>query len=198
MAIHFWVFFLIRRQNVRNFGCFFFGMSPDVPTKVCVFTSDFWILNWSEWILEVDIVAKILLTLLTFIALLVLWKISTCLDGHSLVWAIIWTSNLNPEEWSMDNNVVSKIWVEMSTKYKYSFSHNSNLNSHYLQKCEGQYIRTHTNGKLSKISTITLDILPFRHKNSFTKLPFWVLKSLYFSWWNIRCTSKWFIPTQRR
>ena len=50
------------------------GMSPDVPTvKVRVE-----ILNWSKWILVIDILNHILLTLLTFITLQSLRKVSIC------------------------------------------------------------------------------------------------------------------------
>ena len=64
-------------DDVRNFRRFLFGMSPDVPAfKVCVFTSDFK-LFWIGVII-VDILTQILLTLLTFIALPILRKISIC------------------------------------------------------------------------------------------------------------------------
>ena len=44
---------------------FFFGMNSDVSEfKVHGFSSDFEILNWSKWILEVDIPSQILLTIL--------------------------------------------------------------------------------------------------------------------------------------
>ena len=50
-------------------------MSPDVPTvKVSVLTG----LNWSKWLLVIDIFTHILLNLLTFIALQILQKVSLC------------------------------------------------------------------------------------------------------------------------
>ena len=48
-------------------------MSPDIlELKVCVLQV---ILNWSKWILVVDIPTKILLTPLKFIALVILQKV---------------------------------------------------------------------------------------------------------------------------
>ena len=61
--------------NVRNRG-----MSPDVPIfKVKVFTSEpFFSLNWNKWILVVNILNQILLTVLTFIALQTFRKSLIC------------------------------------------------------------------------------------------------------------------------
>ena len=64
-----------------------------------------------------------LLTHLTFIALPILWKIYV-VDSFSLVWVIMQTFNLNHvrlEEWSMDNNMVSKIWVGISNAHLLQF-----------------------------------------------------------------------------
>ena len=79
-----------------------------MQTKVCVCTRDLKILNLSKWILVVDILTQILLTLLTFIALPILWKNQFVADGLSLVWVIMHTFNLYLEELSMDNNMVSR------------------------------------------------------------------------------------------
>ena len=57
---------------------FLFGMSPDVGIQSSRFYKWLKILNSSKWILVVDILTQILLTLLTFIALLILRKISIC------------------------------------------------------------------------------------------------------------------------
>ena len=72
-------FFLTNRQNgecyVRNFRWFLFRITPDpnIPIfKVRIFTSDikFWIGVW-----VVDILTQTLLTLLIFVALLILWNV---------------------------------------------------------------------------------------------------------------------------
>ena len=48
---------------------------------------------------------------------------------------------------------------------------------------ECRYIRTHTEKETSKISNVTLAILPFSHKNILTKChPGY--SGVYFSWWN--------------
>ena len=62
-----------KKQNVRNFRRFLFG-SFDVPTvKVRALTSDFKSsLIWIKWILVIDILNQILLTLLTIIMIIAL------------------------------------------------------------------------------------------------------------------------------
>ena len=75
------VFLLIKRQhdecNVRNMRQFLFGMNPGLPAfKVYGCTCDLKILNWSKWMLVLDILTQILLTLLTYT--LILWRASIC------------------------------------------------------------------------------------------------------------------------
>ena len=42
-------------------------------------------------------------------------KYKFVIDGFSLAWVIMQTFNLHLEEWSMNNNMVSKIWNGMSS-----------------------------------------------------------------------------------
>ena len=98
--------------NVRNFRWFLFGISPLVPAfKVLVFTSDFKFWNGCKWLLMVDILTQILPPLLTFIALPILQEISICHWWLPFGVSFVLTFNLHLEEWSMDNNMVGKIWV---------------------------------------------------------------------------------------
>ena len=66
----------------------------------------------------------------------------------------------------MDNNIVSKTWVEMSA------TSNTNLlqfriQSHFQKTdIECQYNRTHKEEKSSKIRNIRFAILPFSQKNT--------------------------------
>ena len=63
----------------------------------------------------VDILTQIMPTLLTFIALPILQKKHEfVIDGFSLVWVII-NFQFTLEERSMNNSMVCKIWVGMST-----------------------------------------------------------------------------------
>ena len=75
------------------------------------------------------------------------------------------TFNIRLEEWSMDNNMVSEIWVGMSTTYIHLLWFKIQS---YLQNAdfECRYIRIYTDEKPSKISNITFVILPFSHKNT--------------------------------
>ena len=101
------------------------------------------------------------------------------------------------QEWPMDNNMMRKIWVGMSTTNIHSFQFKIKS---YLQNAEfdWQCIGTHTEEKPSKISNITFAILSLSHKSNLTKLPYWVLWSLYiFLHETIRCASKLFILTQK-
>ena len=87
-------------------------------------------------------------------------------------------SNSHLEEWSMDNNMVSKIWVGMSTtnihlQVVLQFKIQSHLQN-------ASTFRSYSEEKTSKISYITFPILPFFHENTLTKLPSWVLWSLLF------------------
>ena len=78
----------------------------------------------------------------------------------------------------MDNNMVSKIWVGISTTNIYLLQ--LKIQSH-LQK-RVLWMPVHQNSfrkkKISKISNITFAILHFSHQNTLTKLPSWVLWSL--------------------
>ena len=89
-------------------------MTPDVPTfKVLVFTNG---LRFLIEVLEVNILTQILLTLLTFITLPILRKISVCRRWFLFGVSYYVNFQFTPfEEWSMDNNMVSKIWVGIST-----------------------------------------------------------------------------------
>ena len=75
-------FFLIKTQNgecnIRNFKQFLLGISPDIPAfKLRVFTSDFLNFELEQTnVSSIDILTQILLTLLIFIALPILRKIS--------------------------------------------------------------------------------------------------------------------------
>ena len=51
--------------------------------------------------LVVDILPQVLLTLLTFIALLICDKYQFVMDDFSLVWVIMYSFNLHLEEWSI-------------------------------------------------------------------------------------------------
>ena len=73
------------------------------------------ILNWRRWILVVNIPTQILLTLLTFIALLILLKVSIWRGWF--LFGVRYYENIQLTPWRviMDTNMVSKIWLEMST-----------------------------------------------------------------------------------
>ena len=101
------------------------------------------------------------------------------------------------EEWSMDNNMVSKIGVGMTT-----------INIHLLQfkilshlQKRGFWMPVHENScwrKTSEIYYITFAILLFSHQNTLVKLLSPVLWSLCASLdETIRCALNWFILTQR-
>ena len=66
-------------------------------------------------VIVVDILTKIFLTLLTSIALFILLKISIC--RRWFLFGVIYyvTFQFTPWSVSVDNNMVSKIWVGMST-----------------------------------------------------------------------------------
>ena len=75
-------------------------------------------LNLSKWTLVVDILTQDLLALFP-LPFQFCEKHQIAKDDFSLVWVIIYTFNLYHEEWSVGNNMVSKIWVGMSTTYIY-------------------------------------------------------------------------------
>ena len=62
---------------------------------------------------------------------------------------------------------------------------------------EYRYIRTPSKEKMFKIFNKTFAILPFSHHKTLTKLPSWVLWRLPLLMKPSRCTSQWFILTQR-
>ena len=111
----------------------------------------------------VDILTQNLLTLLIFIASLILRKVSICrewfLFGMSY-YVIFECAPLGP---IMDNNMVSKIWVGMSTIIIFK----SIQNSRSLAR-KGTCMPVYQN---SKFPTITFAILHFLHKISLTILP---------------------------
>ena len=136
-----------------------------------------------------------MLTLLISIALPIFRKISICCRWFFFVWVIILFS-LHLEEWSMNNNmvskkgdqwitiIVSKIWVGMIT-----------TNIHLLQfKTQGHFqkrgvwIEEHQNScqrNTFKISNITFTILPFSNKNIFTDPNYHDEHfQVYYFWWN--------------
>ena len=96
--------------------------------------------------------------------------------------------------WSIDTNMVSKIWVGMST-----------TNIHLLQsKIQSHLRKTRTLDACTSELTLYMKknrlkflTLHSSKKGTWTKLPSSVLWSLIFLDEIIRCTSKWFIPTQR-
>ena len=74
------------------------------------------ILNWSKWFLVVDFLTHILLTLLTSVAIPILRKkISICRRWFLFGVSYYVNVQITPEDWSMDNNMVSKICVGMFT-----------------------------------------------------------------------------------
>ena len=116
------------------------------------------------------------------------------------------TFSFQLEEWSMDNNMVSKIWVGMSTINIHLLQFK--IQSH-LQKC--RYIRNHSEEKClellalhSSFCPIIINIIPYQ-KGHLVKF-----SSKYFNYTailstlettsrdeTIRSASKWFIQTQR-
>ena len=66
----------------------------------------------------------------------------------------------------MDNNMVGKIWVEMSTTNIHLLQFKI---QNHLQKWdfECQNVRSHSKENPSKISNITFAILPFSYQNTF-------------------------------
>ena len=158
-----WVFVLLKRQNgecnVWNLRRFLFGMSLD-----CTGIQSPRFYKWSKRILVVDILTQILFTLLTFTALTILRKIMIC---HR--WFLFGVSHINFQlllkEWSMDNSMVSKIWVGMSATNIHLFLFQ--IQSHSQKRGD---IRTHSEEKPSKIPNITFANLLFSQNNPLVKL----------------------------
>ena len=130
-----------------------------------------------KMILVVDILTQSLLTLLTFISLLSLRKLSIWRGWF--LFGVIYYVNVQFTPWKvidMDNNMVSKIWVGMSATNIHLLQFK--IQSH-LQK-RGLWMMVHQNSlrkgkKTSKISNIKFAILPFSPQNNLTKLSSWVL-----------------------
>ena len=87
----------------------------------------------------------------------------------------------------MDNNMVSKCWVGMST-----------TDIHLLQfkiTCknadfECRYIRTQTKEKTFKISNSTFAILPFSHKNTLTNFTILTQTTQNLQLVNLKCVTQ--------
>ena len=114
-------------------------------------------------------------------------KYQFVVDSISLVQGNMLTCNLHLEEWSMSNNMVSKIWGRISASYIHllQFKIQSHLQKHLL------WIPVHQTSyhkKTFKISNITFAILPFflimiHHLEYF---------GVYFFWWNHQMPFKMF------
>ena len=103
--------------------------------------------------------------------------------------------NLRLEEWSVDNNMVRKIWFGMSITNIHLLQFK--IKGH-LQK-RGLWMPVHQNSfrrKPSKISNIKFTILSFSHQYTLALLSSWVLWSLLPLINSSDALQKWFILTQ--
>ena len=66
--------------------------------------------EWSSWILTIHILTQILPVLLTFIAL-AFWEKNIYLPQLGSLWSELLVFNLQLERWSMNDKMVSKMWV---------------------------------------------------------------------------------------
>ena len=144
-------------------------MSSDVgPTGIqsLRFCKWLWILNWSKWILVVDIPTQILLTILLFIDNSLRCKLKVYIITHTkrnhlrqidvCLFGFFFAKLVR--QWK------SKEWTKCELECLLIFiTPIQNLKSHVktwpLNEC--QYIKTHTKEKPSKMSNITFTILPF-------------------------------------
>ena len=88
--------------------------------------------------------------------------------GFFLLWVIMWTFNLNLEGWSIDDNMVSKIWVGMSSTNTHLLL--NKIQSHLKNadfECRYKF-RTHTEEQPSKIFNIATFVNCGHLKKNFT------------------------------
>ena len=126
-------------------------------------------MNLKKWILVIDILYQILFTLLTLIAFQILQEgpYQFAVHGFSSVCPITFNSHL--EQWSMDSNMVGKIWAGMSPNSIHLLQFK--IQGHFQKR--GLWMPVFQNsfrGKKSKICSITFTISSL----NFTNLPSWV------------------------
>ena len=133
------------------------------------------ILNSSNWILVVDILTLILLTLLTFTALPILWKTISLSEMVSLCCELLCKlliCTLKSDQW------ITIWWAKSVLECLlliFVYSNSKFIVTWENVDFECWYIRTEFEENLFKISNFTFAILLFSHQNTLTKLPFWVL-----------------------
>ena len=140
-----------------------------------------YILNWSKWILVIDILSQILLSLLPFIALQIMRNVLICcvrLLGRLLSGVCNVNNKFTPQK------VID--WFHYGEhNLSWMSTNNTNLFQFQIQgplQKQGIWMPVYQNSfrrKMSAICTIS-DTIFFSHQNYSTHLPYWVVWSLPF------------------
>ena len=125
-----------------------------------------WILNWSKWILVVDIPTQILLTVLLSIdpssrCKLKVWALQS--HQRETIYDMVFFAKL-VGQWKSKEWAKYELECLLLTWLKFIYSHSKFKVICKNADFECRYIRTHTKEKPSKISNIAFAILPFHQK----------------------------------
>ena len=144
-----------------------------------------WILNWSKWILVVDIPTQILITIQLSIDHSSRCKLKVYIITHTKEKpsATNWyfrKRQWKSKEWAkVELECLLLIFSYSNSKFKVTCKNADFLMIPDVPATSGiRYIRNHTKEKPSKMSNITFAIFPFYQKNTQTEWPSWALWSL--------------------
>ena len=155
-------------------------------------------MNWSKWILVVDILTQVLLTLLTFIALLISRKVS--IYGGWFLFGVSYYVTIQFITWRVINGKqYGEQDFSLNIFYWYSFASIQNSKSLAKNKTVNAWTSEFIlKKKTLKISIVTFVILHFSHQNALTRLPLWVFRNLLFSMKPIRYAQRLFILGKKK
>ena len=116
-------------------------------------------------------------TLLTFIDLKIWRKVSIC--RRWFLFVVSYYVNFQFAEWSMDSNMVSKIWGGMATANIHLLQFK--IQSHLQKRGLGMPVNRNLYQRISCLKFLTLHspFYLFSHKNTLNKFPSWVFWGLF-------------------